>query len=228
MSMCCPFAHFFRYVKTVSLSFRFDASEVASSFFFPKSIPCHTCSRIEKWKLTTFFGKAFKFRLKVFFIVLVGFGLVFCLFICFFLQLCKFQKMELAPSERSRVPKLWDHKMQSSLHARAMNSNELSIILLLIVLLFNQHQEFLHLKFSLTFHINRSQQKFSIPIAVLLLEIIIHFSVWLWGRWLPYILHLLLPAEIWNVHVIQKAKIWRIVPHWSVRYDKVSCAWSLH
>ena len=36
MFILCPFAHFFRSVKIVSLSFRFDASEVASSFLFPK------------------------------------------------------------------------------------------------------------------------------------------------------------------------------------------------
>lgn len=39
----CPFAHFFRSVKVVSLSFRFDASEVASSFL---STMCHICSGI--------------------------------------------------------------------------------------------------------------------------------------------------------------------------------------
>lgn len=94
--------------------------------------------------------------------------------------------------------------------------------------LINASQDFLYLKLCLTSHLKGSQKKFSIPIAILLLEVIIHFPVWLWGKWLPYRLHWLLPAEMWNVPVMKKPKIWRIVPHWCVGYDKVLCDLPLH
>lgn len=88
--------------------------------------------------------------------------------------------------------------------------------------LISASQDFLYLKLCLTSHIKGSQ-KFSIPIAILLLEVIIHFSVWLWGKWLPYRLQWLLPAEMWNVPVMKKPEVWGIVPHWVLGYDKVFC-----
>lgn len=114
---------------------------------------------------------------------------------------------DLSPTTgRSQNMELFEHK------TRAMNSLWFSDCLYFISYYCNQCQDFLYLKLSFTFHIKGSQEKFGIHVAMLLLEIIIHFSVWLCGRWLPYSLQVLLPTEIWNMHAMKKPKMWRRVP----------------